>query len=139
MSINLENIRIQITKSISLSVEGYAEFSATKKWWEKEKSHDCENLHWSGNEYFIPALVEYYQEDESIEAKKLKEWALSHNWLFQKYGNQYHLVSVERVSSPRVQVEDPETKEIIEEYKYHPSVKWEVIRDSCLPVVINFK
>lgn len=132
------SITIQITPNITLSLEGYEEFSATLRWWEKEKSHSCGTLHWSGNEYFIPTLVEYYREHESPEWVKVKEWALSHNWFFQKYGDQYHLVSVERVPNPKVQVEDPKTEEIIEEYKTS-SVKWEALRDFCLPVVINFK
>ena len=138
MSINLENVRIQITKNISLSVEGYVEFSATKKWWEKEKTHDCGSLHWSGNEYFIPVLVEYYREEQSLEAKNLKEWCLSHSWGFDKWGEQYHLVYLVEATEPSVLVEDPETGEIIGNYKF-PSVRWEVIRDFCLPVAINFK
>ena len=133
------NTTIQITSTIILSVEGYVEFSATKKWWEKEKSHSCGTLHWSGNEYFIPTLVEFYREHESLEWGKLKEWALSHTWFFQKYGDQYHLLSVwENDNEPRVLVENPETGEIIEEYK-NPSVKWEALRDFCLPVVINYR
>ena len=135
MSINLENISIQITKNISLSVEGYAVFQSTKQWWEKDKKH---LPHYSMNEYFIPLLVEYYREEQSLEANKLKNWALSHSWGFDKWGEQYHLVYLVEDTNPSVIVEDPETGKVVENYK-SPSVMWEALRDFCLPVAIDFK
>lgn len=138
MSINLENIRIQITKNISLSVEGYAVFQSTKKWWEKEKTHNVTTLHWSGNEYFIPVLVEYYKGEQSLEANKLKQWVLSHSWTFDRWCEQYHLVCVEGDNNPSVIIKNPETDEIVKRYS-SPSVMWEIIRDTCMPVAINYK
>ena len=135
---NTNNISIQITSNIFLSVEGYVAFQSTKNWWEKEKAHNPAILHWSGNEYFIPVLVEYYQEEQSLEANKLKNWALFHSWLFDRWGEQYHLVCVEEDNNPSVIIKNPETDEIVERYS-SPSVMWEALRDFCLPVAVNFK
>ena len=135
MTNTINNISIYITSTISLSVEGYAVFLSTKQWWEKDKEH---LPHYSMNEYFIPILVEYYQEEESIEANKLKNWALSHSWLFDRWGEQYHLVCVEEYNNPSVIIKNPETDEIVERYS-SPSVMWEALRDFCLPVAVNFK
>ena len=131
------NVTIQITKKIALSVEGYSEFASTKKWWEKRR-HNIDVLHWVGNEYFIPALVEQYLEESNPKLWDLRQWALSHTWIFEKYGDQYHLVSIVKDIEPRVLVDKPETGETIERYNA-PSARWEKIKEFCLPVVLNYR
>lgn len=131
------NITVQITKNIALSVKGYGEFASTKKWWERGR-HDINVLHWAGNECFIPALVEYYREEESLEWTNLRRWALLYTWIFEKRGDQYYLVSMVKDIEPRVLVEKPETGETIERYN-SPSARWEKIKEFCLPVVLNYK
>ena len=130
------NIAIQITKNITLSIEGYGEFVATKKWWEKGR-HDINILHLVGNEYFIPALAEYYREEESAQWMNLRHWVLSHTWVFEKYGDQYHLVSIVKDIDPRILVDKPETGETIERYN-SPSTRWKKIKEFCLPVVLSY-
>lgn len=132
---NNMNVSIQITNNVTLSIEGYVAFQSTKNWWEKDKDH---LPHWSMNEYFLPLLVEYYQENQSLEANKLKKWILSHSWQFDKWDDQYHLISIWEDEVPSIKVRDPESGILIEEYK-SPTVMWEVIRDTCIPVAINYK
>lgn len=136
---NTSNTRIVIPGIGNISVPAYVELMKLLEGWENR-----ENIFGAKfNSYFVPALASYLRATgRPYEANLVKEKAICHMcWSFE---NQ-RLVAVQfakRWEKPGVYTLDTVEDEWFSyenEHQYHGEAAWEVIRDFCAPVVMNFR
>lgn len=117
--------------NITLSPAGYEEFYDLRMEVENSKTF----REWTINPYFLIALYDYYRADgNGMMATKVKAIIKSLDWLFD--GD--HLYTYESDGQYEVTVRRYEGN-TYHDKRYTGDKAFEVIRDMCLPVVLNYK
>lgn len=117
--------------NLTLSTTAYEEFYDLRMAIENRKSFDS----WNHNPYFLIALYDYYRADgNGMMATKVKAIIKSLDWLFD--GD--HLYTYESDGQYEVTVRRYEGN-TYHDKRYTGERGFEVIRDMCLPVVLNYK
>ena len=117
--------------NLSLSPAAYEEFYELRMAIERKKFFDS----WNYNPYFLIALYDYYRtEKNGALATKVKSIIKSLDWLF----DGANLYTYESDGQYEVTVRRYEGN-TYHDKRYTGNKAFEVIRDMCLPVVLNYK
>lgn len=132
MNTNVKTMNTTITVgNISLSPTAYEEFYELRREIEQSKRFDSEGC----NPYFLVALYDYYKSlGYGMSATKVKSIIKSLDWFFD--GN--HLYTYSSDGQYEVTVRKYNGEDFHDEV-YTGERGFEVIRDMCLPVVLNYK
>ena len=137
MNISNANIIITVDGIGEISPTAYMELEKTKNLFEEGNDFFMETV----NPYFVVGLYAYYKaKGKNALAALLKKEAMKVDWTF----NGNNLIIEGRKSGAPFEVlvrdiyEYPNMTQTVE-HKYDSTKGWEVIRDICIPVVLNFQ
>lgn len=129
-TMNTKNNTTITVNVLTMSPAAYEEFYELRMAIEQSKSFD----NWSYNPYFLIALYDYYKAvNYGAMMNKVKTIIKSLDWFFD--GN--HLYTYESDGQYKVTVREYKG-EAFNDKVYTGEQGFEVIRDMCIPVVMNF-
>ena len=131
-----KNVNVIVTKTITMSPAAYVEFDKLRKAVENGSVNSRYFDNWKYNPYFLTSLYEYYKENEKKAlAFKVKSVIKNLDWFFDGkklyvYNDGHCEVVVRKYGKYE---EDGFSDKI-----YTGDSGFKIIRDECIPVVLNY-